>query len=81
MPYLHFETNQGRIGLSNALSKIARSLTEKNADDDPLSLSPQSDGASTVEKFSDDEPSDDDSIKGPTEKKVEQYKGNFMQHR
>ncbi|EPE32023.1 hypothetical protein GLAREA_12105 [Glarea lozoyensis ATCC 20868] len=85
MPYLHFETNQGRIGLSNALSRMARSLTEKNMGDNPLSLSPQNDAASTVEDFAENDPSDDDSdddlIKGPTEKKFEQYKEKFKQFR
>ncbi|RYP61087.1 hypothetical protein DL770_009852 [Monosporascus sp. CRB-9-2] len=82
MPYLHFETNEGRIRLSNAVKRTAIDLARPKKEDDATSVSAESDsGASTRPLFThdDDDPSesesDGDHIKEMAEHKLEQFKG------
>lgn len=87
MPYLHFESNEGRIRLSNAIKRTAADLAKPEKEDDVTSISTESDlGASTKALFtyeddSSDSESDGNHVKGETEQKVEQFKTKFKSFR
>ncbi|RYP29124.1 hypothetical protein DL767_006894 [Monosporascus sp. MG133] len=85
MPYLHFETNEGRIRLSNAIKRTAIDLAKPQKEDDATSVSAESDcGASTKALFTYDDDdlseseSDGDDIKEMVDPKVKQLKGTLI---
>ena len=84
MPYLHFETNEGRIRLSNAIKQTAIESTEIKEEDDTKSVLAESDSGAHIKKwlhYDDGDPSesesDGDNTKGKAEQKVNQFKGVF----
>ncbi|RYP58456.1 hypothetical protein DL769_008947 [Monosporascus sp. CRB-8-3] len=88
MPYLHFETNEGRIRLSNAIKRTAIDLAKPQKEDDATSVSAESDcGASTKALFTYDDDdlseseSDGDDIKEMADHKVKQLKAKFKSFR
>ncbi|KAG4434243.1 hypothetical protein IFR05_010262 [Cadophora sp. M221] len=89
MPYLHFETNEGRIRLSNAIKRTASSLAKlPEKEDDRTSVSAESDDlvGSTKALFTYDDNSSEseseaDYFKAKTEQKVERFKAKFKSFR
>ncbi|PVH68818.1 hypothetical protein DL98DRAFT_628915 [Cadophora sp. DSE1049] len=85
MPYLHFETNEGRIRLSNAIKRTASSLAKlPEKEDDRTSVSAESDDlvASTKALFAyDDNSSESESEADYFKERVERFKAKFKSFR
>lgn len=78
MPYLHFETNEGRIRLSNAIKRVAINSSMRKKDNDATSVSIESDSGALITNDDDTSStyeSDEDHIKDMAEVRVGQYKG------
>jgi hypothetical protein len=81
MPYLHFETNEGRIRLSNAIKRTMTS-TQREIDDDAKSVSAGNDSSVNTslsapykDDFLSDSDSDEDDIKEVAKHEVDKFKG------
>jgi hypothetical protein len=80
MPYLHFETNEGRIRLSNAIKRTMTS-TQREIDDDAKSVSAGSDSSVNTslsapykDNFLSDSDSDEDDINEVAKHEVDKFK-------